>query len=216
MTPPKTSKLQALAEEEPNGAAKRQYNSPKRQQQSAKTRNSIVRAGAELVHEFKAWDWRQLTFRAVSERAGVSERTVYRYFPAEGKLKMAVMEHLVKEAGVELKAMKLSDFGEIVHKTYEYLSGFAIEPINSHDDPTFQTIDAHRRIQLIDAVAEQAPQWTDDQRETAAAALDIFWNLPPFERLTLAWGFDQQRSTQTVQWVIGLIEKAIAEGKAPK
>lgn len=215
MTPPKTSKAQVITDEESN-SAKRQYNSPKRQQQSAKTRDSIVRAGAALVHEFKAWDWRQLTYRAVSERAGVSERTVYRYFPAEGKLKMAVMEHLVKEAGVELQTMKLEDFGEIVGKTYEYLSGFAIEPVNSHDDPTFLTIDAHRRIQLIDAVTDQAPEWSDEQRETVAAALDIFWNLPPFERLTLAWGFDQQRSTQAVQWVIGLIEQAIREGNAPK
>lgn len=213
MTPPDTKAPPADGND--NGR-KRTYNSPKRKQQSAKTREGIVKAGAELVHEFKAWDWSQLTFRAVSERAGVSERTVYRYFPSENKLKMAVMEHLVKEAGVELKAMRLNDFPGIVRNTYSYLSTFAIEPVTSHEDPTFLTIDAHRRIQLVDAVTEITPEWTDKQRETAAAALDIFWNLPPFERLTLAWGFDLERSSETVEWVVELINEAIKNGKHPK
>lgn len=214
MTPPDTKKQAAGADTDTN--SKRAYNSPKRKLQSAKTRESIVRSGAELVHEFKAWDWSQLTFRAVSERAGVSERTVYRYFPSENKLKMAVMEYLVKEAGVELSAMKLEDFKDIVGRTYDYLSTFAIEPVTSHEDPTFLTIDAHRRIQLVDAVTEVTPDWSDEQRETAAAALDIFWNLPPFERLTLAWGFNLDRSVKTVEWVVELINEAIAKGKHPK
>lgn len=214
MTPPNTKQKTTPTKSE--SSSKRAYHSPKRKLQSAKTRESIIRSGAELVHEFKAWDWSQLTFRAVSERAEVSERTVYRYFPSENKLKMAVMEYLVKEAGVELKEMKLSDFSATVGKTYEYLSTFAIEPVNSHEDPTFLTIDAHRRIQLIDAVSEVTPEWTEEERETAAAALDIFWNLPPFERLTLAWGFDLDRSVRTVEWVVDLINDAIKKGKHPK
>lgn len=214
MTPPNTKKQTDSADND--SSSKRAYNSPKRKLQSAKTRESIVCSGAELVHEFKAWDWTQLTFRAVSERAGVSERTVYRYFPSENKLKMAVMEYLVKEAGVELSAMKLEAFPEIVSRTYDYLSTFAIEPVNSHEDPTFLSIDAHRRIQLVEAVAEVTPEWTAEQIETAAAALDIFWNLPPFERLTLAWGFDLDRSIRTVEWVVDLINNAIKEGNHPK
>lgn len=215
MSPSKPKQQEQTDSLDTDDNPKRQYHSPKRKQQSAKTRDSIIEAGAQLVQEFTAWDWRQLTFRAVSERAGVSERTVYRYFPTESKLKTAVMQFLVKEAGVELQEMKLEDFADIVANTFDYLSSFAIEPTETPDDPTFVSIDAHRRISLHQAVADATPDWTEEQQEMAAAALDIFWNLPPFERLTLAWGFDLKRAIGTVEWVVQLIEKAIKEGQRP-
>ena len=40
-------------------------------------------AGSELVHRISVRDWKKLTVRAVAERAGVNERTVYRYFGSE-------------------------------------------------------------------------------------------------------------------------------------
>ena len=60
----------------------------------AETRDRILDAGSALVHEFESWDWRPLTFRAVAERAGVGERTVYRHFATEQALHAAVMERL--------------------------------------------------------------------------------------------------------------------------
>lgn len=208
------SKTNNSPSEDPN-SDRRPYNSPIRRRQSAKTRERIVEAGAQLVHEFTAWDWKKLTFRAVSERAGVSERTVYRYFPTEGKLKNAVMQHLVKEAGVDLQEMKLDDFATTVAKTFDYLSSFAIVPSDAPDDPTFVTIDTDRRLSLLAAIENITPEWTPEQQRTAAAALDIFWNLPPFERLTLAWGQDLQGAVNTVSWVISLIQKAIEEDQPP-
>jgi len=41
----------------------------------------VIAAGSELVRQLPSWDWREVTFRAVAERAGVGERTVYRHFP---------------------------------------------------------------------------------------------------------------------------------------
>jgi AcrR family transcriptional regulator len=48
--------------------------------------------------ELPTWDWDGLTFRALAERAEVSERTVYRHFPTERKLHDAVMERREDEA----------------------------------------------------------------------------------------------------------------------
>ena len=73
-----------------------------RRAQMAETRERILAAGSALVHEFKSWDWRPLTFRAVAERAGVGERTVYRHFATERELRDAVMTRCEQEAGVEL------------------------------------------------------------------------------------------------------------------
>lgn len=70
---------------------RRRYDSSSRRRQAAETRARIVAAGTELVHGFETWDWHDLTFKAVAERAGVGERTVYRHFPTEQHLHDAVM-----------------------------------------------------------------------------------------------------------------------------
>ncbi len=214
-----------MAPTEPSGDAaakrrggqprRRRYESPKRQQQSARTRQRIVEAGAALVHEFREWNWKQLTYRAVGARAGVSERTVYRHFPSDEELKNAVMQHLVREAGVELPALEIGDFGGTVANIFNYLSSFAIEPSKTPDDPAFVSVDSQRRLALLAAVERATPDWSPEQRETAAAALDIFWNLPPFERLVVTWGFDLARATDTVNWIVELVEQAIQEGRRP-
>ena len=57
--------------------------------------------------------------------------------------------------------------------------------------------------------------WLDRDREAAAAALDTFWNQPPYARLITAWGFDNDRATGTITWLIGLIEEAVRQGRRP-
>ena len=62
-------------------SGRRPYESRLRQRQTAETRERVIAAGSELVRQLPSWDWREGTFRAVAERAGVGERTVYRHFP---------------------------------------------------------------------------------------------------------------------------------------
>src|SRR5262245_58672451 len=64
---------------QPGEAGGRRYDSVVRRERAAQTRDRIVAAGSELAHEFASWDWKPLTFRAVADRAGVGERTVYRH-----------------------------------------------------------------------------------------------------------------------------------------
>ena len=42
-----------------------------RRQQAAETRERVIAAGSELVRELPSWDWRDVTFRAVAERAPI-------------------------------------------------------------------------------------------------------------------------------------------------
>src|SRR3954452_22835604 len=94
-------------------AGGRPYDAPKRRKQMERTRERIVAAGSALVHEFSSWDWDALTFRAVAERAGVGERTVYRHFPTERHLHDAVMARLEEEAGVTYEGLDLASLPEI-------------------------------------------------------------------------------------------------------
>lgn len=194
--------------------ARRPYDSPLRQQQARDTRERIVGAGAELVHSFPAWDWRGLTFRAVGERAGVSERTVHRHFSSERALRDAILQRLVMESGVSLDQLQLANFANITAGLFTYLSSFAAAP-EAIEEPSFAAIDQHRREALLDSVRHETPQWPKADHEIVAAMLDMLWNVPSYERLVTAWQLDGPQAIRAVTWVIGLIEKEIRAGRRP-
>lgn len=198
------------------GVPRRTYDSPVRRQRAAETRDRIVSAGSELAHEASSWDWRELTFRAVAERAGVGERTVYRHFPSERHLHDAVMERLHREAGVDYGSLRLGTIGSLTRRLFRSLERFQVgRTFVEPDDPTFRAVDDERRLALLRAVGEAAPAWSRRQRETAAAALDVLWHLPSYERLVSAWDFDGARATSTVDWVIGLVVEAVERDQPP-
>ncbi|HET8710263.1 MAG TPA: TetR/AcrR family transcriptional regulator [Spongiibacteraceae bacterium] len=195
---------------------RRRYNSPLRQQQTADTKERIIAAGAELVHQLPAWDWTNITARAVGERAGISERTVHRYFPTERKLRDAVIQRMVQESGVSIGELKLDDFAGITKIMFSYLMSFAAQPLTTPVlDPSLATMDQIRCSALRNAIAQATPGWSERDRENAAAVLDIFWNLPPYERLIQVWGFDADRAVGLMTWLIGLVNEAIRNGKHP-
>ena len=195
-------------------ATKRRYNSPLRQQQSAATRERIVAAGARLVHSYPAWDWTNLTAPAVGERAGVSERTVQRHFATERQLRDAVLQRMLEESGITLQDLELGRFADVTERMFAYLSSFAIAP-GTVSDPSFASMDKYRRDALVSAVARATPGWTDQDRETAAAVLDIFWNPPTYERLIAVWGFDSERAIRALCWLISMTQAAISDGRRP-
>lgn len=195
-------------------AERRQYDSPVRRQQAADTRERIIAAGAEIAHRLPSWDWSAMTFKAVGERAGVSERTVHRYIATERQLREAVLQRLFQESGISLDGLSLDNFASIASRVYQYMSSFTISqsPVT---DPTFAALDQHRRTALLGAVVNATPDWSDSEREVAAVMLDILWHPPFYERLTTAWQFDNQRAAETFTWMIRLLQLAIREDLRP-
>ncbi len=195
---------------------RRPYDSAIRRQQAAETRDRVIAAGSELVHELPSWDWHELTFRAVAERAGVGERTVYRHFPSERHLRDAVMQRLEAEAGVRYDEVTLDDVPAVAALVFESLHGFAVQAVTRQpDDPTFDDADTRRQAALRRSVAASAPHWTDAQQETAAALLDVLWNLPSYERLINGWQFDGNRAIEALQWLIGVVIATVEADEPP-
>ena len=62
-----------------------------RERQADLTRTAILDATAELLMDDSAED---LTMQLVAERAGISERTLYRYYPSRRELTNAMGRHL--------------------------------------------------------------------------------------------------------------------------
>jgi len=199
-----------------SNVSRRPYDSPVRRRQAAETRERIVRAGSDLVHGFASWDWQGLTFRAVAERAGVGERTVYRHFPSERHLHDAVMQRLEEEAGITYEDVGLDNLAEVTARVFASLRSFAVRSsVGEPDDATFVAVDVRRRAALLRAVLAAAPDWSDRQRTTLAALLDILWNLPSYERLIGAWGLPPEDATRAITWVMGKLVRAVEDGDPP-
>jgi AcrR family transcriptional regulator len=193
---------------------RRRYDSPVRRQQVADTRERIVAAGSDLVHGFESWDWRALTVRSVAERAGVSERTVYRHFHDERALHEAVMGRLQEEVEVSLDEISLDGFGALAGRVYDYLASFSVHP-RPLRDPTFAAIDDARRDALVGAVESATVGWDPAERAIVAAVLDVVWNIPTYERLRTAWDLDPEQAARAATWFVGLVERAVRAGDRP-
>ena len=193
---------------------KRKYHSPLRRKQAAETRQRIVAAGTELVRGFPSWDWKNLTAKAVGERAGVSERTVHRHFSSERALRDAVLQGLVAESGVDLARLKLSRFDDVVVTMFEYLSSFAVAP-DITLDPSQSKMDEMRKAALVDAVEEAAPTWSLQEQMMVAAVLDMLGQPATHDRLKLAWDLDVDQFPRVISWFTGLIQDALDKGNKP-
>ncbi|BBZ17268.1 hypothetical protein MGAD_16030 [Mycolicibacterium gadium] len=196
--------------------ARRTYDNRARQQKAAQTRERIVAAGSELVHAFDSWNWRDLTFKAVAERAGVGERTVYRHFPTERHLHDAVMQRLECEAGISYEDVNLTNIDDVTARVFASLQRFSVRrSVDTPQDPTFVGVDARRREALVRAVSASAPAWSAAQQQMAAALLDVLWNVPSYERLVGVWGIDGTDATRAIGWVMAKVISAIEDDDAP-
>ncbi|OBI87660.1 TetR/AcrR family transcriptional regulator [Mycobacterium sp. 1245805.9] len=193
-------------------AARRSYDNRARRQKAAETRERIVAAGTDLVHGFDTWDWRDLTFRAVAERAGVGERTVYRHFPTERHLHDAVMQRLESEAGIRYEDVDLGNLAEVTARVFASLQRFSVrQSMQAPDDPTFVTVDHRRREALLRAVSAAAPQWSETDRRVVAGLLDVLWNLPSYERLVGVWNVDGDDATLAIGWLMDKVIQSIEQ-----
>jgi AcrR family transcriptional regulator len=96
---------------------RRPYDSAVRRERAAGTRERIVGAAFELLRGSSIRDWGAVTIRAVAERAGVNERTVYRHFPNERALRDVVMQRFESEAGIDLDELTLAGLADVAART---------------------------------------------------------------------------------------------------
>jgi len=189
---------------------RRRYDSPVRRERAAETRERIIAAGAEILHEHAVWNWNSLTIRGAAQRAGVNERTVYRHFAGESELRQAVMARLEQEAGVTLDDLRLDDLREFTARVLGYVSSFPLDP-RTTNDPTLMAAHDRMRDALLAAVQQGSDRLPIRDRTIAAAMLDVLWSVGSYERLVADWGLDPDDAIAGVTWVIGLVERAIRE-----
>jgi AcrR family transcriptional regulator len=193
---------------------RRRYDSKLRRERATETRERIIAAGCDILHASSIRDWRALTIRAVAERAGVNERTVYRHFVNERGLRDAVMHRLEERAGVDLATLRLEDVGEVAARIFAHVASYPLDR-RAPQDPTLVEANERQRAALLAAVEAKTPRWSADERLTAAAMLDVLWSVSAYERLVVDWGVESERAIDAVRWAIRLVEDAVREGPRP-
>jgi AcrR family transcriptional regulator len=189
-------------------AARRSYDSTLRRQRAAETRARIIAAGSELLHGSSVRDWHGLTIRAVAEKAGVNERTVYRHFVNEQGLRAAVMHEFEEEAGIDLRGMQLEDVADVTARIFAHVSSYppdARQPL----DPTLLDAKQRQHEALRAAVAARAETWSETDHTVVAAVLDVLWSVDSYERMVVDWQMDAAEAIRGISWVIGLIRQAV-------
>jgi AcrR family transcriptional regulator len=186
--------------------SRRRYDNRARLQKAAQTRERIVAAGSDLVHGFETWNWRDLTFKAVAEHAGVGERTVYRHFPTERHLHDAVMQRLESEAGICYEDVNLANLAETTARVFGSLQRFSVrESIPA----SLVSSDQRRRDALLRAVSEAAPAGSETHQRMIAGLLDLLWSPASYERLVGLWGLDGADATGAIEWLMAKVVAAI-------
>ena len=201
---------------EPSIESRRRYDNRARQEKAAQTRERIVAAGSDLVHGFDSWNWRDLTFKAVAERAGVGERTVYRHFPTERHLHDAVMQRLESEAGVSYEDVNLANLAETTARVFASLQRFSVrESFPAPHDDAFVSSDQRRRDALMRAVSDAGGSET--RQRVLAGLLDVLWSPASYERLVGSWGLDGADATAAIEWLMAKVVAAVdADDPDPK
>jgi len=192
----------------------RAYDSALRRQRAAETHDKIVAAGAELVHAFSSWNWRKLTIRAVAERAGVHERTVYRHFATEDHLRTAVVARLEQEAGLRPDGLTVDGMPEHVASLFTFLSRLSSsrEPAL---DASLAAEDERRKAGLLAAVRAEVPDWDERDRVLAASLMDVLLSVPAYRRFASGWALDADDASRGVSWLLSLMADAMRDGRAP-
>jgi AcrR family transcriptional regulator len=197
-------------------AAPRQYDSPVRRKQTARTRGRILSAGADLARDAETWDWSDLTFKAVAERAGISERTVYRYFSSEHDLHTAVMARLTEDAGVDYSHLTLDSMAGTAARVFDTIGAFAAAKEGLPRPSAMLKAGAlERREALERAVDAEFPDEPREERVAIAATLDILWNTASHALLVQSWEMTPKEATATIAWAIDVVRSVIAVRRQP-
>ena len=153
--------------------------------------------------------------RAVADRAGVNERTVYRHFTNERGLRDAVMHRLEEQAGIDLSTLRLEDIADVAasHLRQRVLAPAPAAPAARPDPHRGEPAPARGAAPgRWPRTPTGGPRPTGRWRRRCSTSL---WGVAPYERLVADWGLDPDQAVAGITWVIGLIEAAVREGRRP-
>ena len=188
------------------------YRGDLRQSQAVLTRQRIERATAALLGENGTAEG--ITFRAVAERAGVAEMTVYRHFPTRDVLLGGLWHHLADEMssaqGMPSTAAALLGEHEALFADFDRIAPQIVASLTTAQGRRMRaSFNAKRRKAYLAIIDEVAPDLTAARRLAAAALIQLLHSAHAWDSLRQQWSMGGRAAGNATRWAIELLIDAV-------
>lgn len=181
------------------------YRSPLRAAQAAQTRERIESAAADLLGEGSAAD--SITFRAVAERAGVTEMTVYRHFPTRDALMQGLWRQINARmspgVGMPDSIQSLLAQHAALFTGFDRVAPQIVASVTTEQGREMRAALNGRRRKAFRSIArEAAPGLSPAECTRAAAVLQLLHSAHAWMSLRDQWGLDGREIGVATRWAI--------------
>jgi AcrR family transcriptional regulator len=197
-----------------NDMKKRSYHSPRREEQAENTRAAIVAALVEQLYEQGLSDF---SVPRVARRAGVSTRTVYRYFPTREDLIEGVEAHLRQVAPDPQPPRSFDELPGFTAVMFDYFDRhqqlLAVSEATSLGREVHGRMRARRMQATLDELERSFPEAGADPRERlkAFAVVRVLLSSRAWRLMTQEIGLGQQEAIDAVTDAITVLQHAARE-----
>jgi AcrR family transcriptional regulator len=181
-----------------------------RAQQTAATRDLLIKTAAE---SFVPWST-DVPFDQLAERAGVSVRTVFRHFPTQRDLVVAVTPYLEQRCGWHPDEMTADNLAAMSRNTFAYF-GDLLKKGGRDSDPLPPELRALRNRNRIESIERAVGPLTEGMDpELARGVLSVISGLTrvPFLRgMHEQWGLGGETAGKAVEWAVETLLSELRE-----
>jgi AcrR family transcriptional regulator len=197
----------------------RQYSSPLREQQASRTRDLILDALTELLAEHRA---DEVSTRQIAERAGVSQPTVYRYFPDRTALVEGLADRIAQHegAGTFTPPATVDEWVTWAVPAFLVADEHAVEAtaeaVLNADPRRYSRASRERSRELHEAVERWLPELDPRDQTRIAALFRVLASSHTWLRMREEFGLTGAESGEIVAWAIRILTDAIRDGDLPE
>ncbi|MDG2520657.1 TetR/AcrR family transcriptional regulator [Caulobacter segnis] len=186
----------------------RPYNNTLRREQADATRDRILDATARLLDEGVA----EPTNRAVAERAGVTQVTLYRHFPSRQLLLQGVWAHLNAKSGIAGGMPRdPDDLRQRITPLFESFDAAPGEITARLTTPQGRvaraSLDDERRAAFTALLETAAPTLDPAEQVKAAAVLQLLYSAYSWLSLREQWNLTGEPAAEAVGWAVDVLLK---------
>jgi len=203
-----------------NADSNRPYHSPLREEQVRLTRDRILDALTELLADRRADD---ITTREIAERAGVSQPTVYRYFPDRTALLDGMTERineLASESGEGGYALeRIDEVGARIEWLFATSDTIPVEmraeALLNADPRRFGDDTRRHSEEMLGVVAAEFPELDERQHVQLAGLLRVLGSSQAWLRMREEFGVPGVEAGPLMRWAVDTLVQAIRAGELP-
>jgi len=174
------------------------------------TRAKICQATIELLGEIG-----NINHDAVAERAGISRRTVYRYYPDQKALLSGAREYVTEMAGLNVRFPRsetdLVDQLEDIHTGFDSIAPMMVLIRSTPQGRALRLADRDARVAQYSKVAADAVKDLPMADQRIATAMLQFLHTSAWLEMHDQWGFTGEEIARSCRWAMKTLLRDLHE-----